>query len=488
MKDKTLILKHLLIAVLIFPLMTNCSDEDEITDPTTSDTESDTETQELDAQTLMINNFIDENMSIYYFWNEEMPDLDPKKEEDSEEYFYKLLKEPDDKWSFITDDYEGLMNYFSGIQKSTGYSLMPMYLEQGSNQVIAFIEYVHRNSPASEAGLERGDMIYRIDGQIMTDQNYSDLLSRDIFDITLAEIQTNEDGDIEIIELPDEIPMVAEEINLHPVIESTIIDTLDHKIGYLAYSSFVSNYDTALVNTFSHFKSAGITDLVVDLRYNGGGSVSTAALIGDILVPPGNVGETFIEEVYNDLLTVAFKREPDYEPDDFLIKFEQNSNNLNIDKFYVLTTPSTASASEMVIYGLEPYMDVIQIGETTHGKYYASATFWDREEKKHNWAIQPIILRSINATNSIDYSKGLPPDHILDDLFYLMPNKYQLGDPDELFMAKAISLITGEPFIYEDFVNGLKSASPKPVESYRLRNNLYPGRSRMWIDKPGWMK
>ena len=66
--------------------------------------------------------------------------------------------------------------------------------------------------------------------------------------------------------------------------------------------------------------------------------------------------------------------------------------------------------------------------------------------------------------------------------------KYQLGDPNELFMAKAISLITGEPFIYEDFVNGLKSASAMPAESYRLRNKLYQKRSGMWVEKPGWMK
>ena len=470
MKDKTLILKHLLIAVLIFPLMTNCSDEKDDITPSL----------QIDEETLKTNKFIRDSMSVFYFWNEEMPDIDYSREEDSEEYFYKLLHK-DDHWSFITDDYQGLMNYFAGIQKSTGYSILPMYLEQNSNQVIAFIEYVHRNSPASEAGLKRGDMIYRIDGQIMTDQNYSDLLSRTEFDITLAEF----DGSFEVIEAPETIHIEAREMNLHPVLKSSITDTLGHKIGYLAYSSFIANYDTALVNVFNNFKAEGITDLVFDLRYNGGGSVSSAKLLGDILVPPGNAGNTFIKEVFNDFLTNEFEKDPSFSTDQLKIKFDNNENNLNLERLYVLTTSSTASASEMIIYGLDPYMDIIQVGDTTHGKYYASTTFADAQKK---WAIQPIILRSANATNSVDWSIGLPPDHILDDLFYLMPNKYQLGDPDELFMAKAISLITGEPFIYEDFVNGLKSASTKPVESYRLRNNLYPGRSRMWIDKPGWMK
>jgi C-terminal processing protease CtpA/Prc len=466
MKNKHLILKQLLIAILIFPLMTYCSDEDD-------------DILQIDKETLKTNKFIKDTMSIYYFWNAEMPDIDYTREKDSEEYFYKLLYE-DDRWSFITDDFQGLMNYFAGIQKSTGYSLLPMYLKEGSNQVIAFIEYVHRNSPASEAGLERGDMIYRIDGQIMTDQNYSDLLSRTEFDITLGEL----DESFEVIEATETIRIEAREINLHPVLKSSITDTLGHKIGYLAYSSFISNYDTALVNVFNNFKAEGITDMVFDLRYNGGGDVSTAKLLGDMLVPPGNAGNTFVKEVFNDLLTFIFEKDPTFSTDQLKIKFEDHPYNLNLDRLYVLTTSSTASASELIIYGLEPYMDIIQIGETTHGKYYASTTFADAQKK---WAIQPIILQFANATNSVDWSKGLPPDYLLFDLFYLLP-KYQLGDPKELFMAKAISLITGEPFIYEDFVNSLKSASPLPVESYWLRNNLYPGRSGMWIEKPEWME
>ncbi|WP_462317921.1 S41 family peptidase [Marinilabilia sp.] len=480
MKNSLKYLSLFLLFALPLSFFTACSEDEELV-KTKEKTEEETEPTDtgIDSETLMVNNFIEDTMSIYYFWNEEMPDINPEKQEDSEEYFNQLLKSPDDRWSFITDDYEALINYFSGIQKSTGYSLMPMYLNATSNQVIAFIEYVHRDTPAEEAGLKRGDMIYKIDGEIIDDQNYSDLLSRDIFEATLGELDANN----EITEVST-VNIEAIETNLHPVIESTVIDTLGQKIGYLAYSSFVANYDTALVNAFSEFKNAGVTDLIFDLRYNGGGAVSTATLLGDMIVPPGNSGNTFIERVFNNFLTNEFKRDPTFSTDDLKIKFEENGFNLGLDKLYVLTTASTASASEMIIYGLEPYMDVIQIGTTTHGKYYASTTFSD--QKNHNWAIQPIILRSINATNSIDYSKGLDPDHELSDYFYLFP--YQLGDPRELFMAKAISVITGEPFIYEDEMSGLKSANIRLEQAQKFKKNLYPKRSRMWVEPSELLK
>lgn len=462
--NKTYILTLGVLAIL---LLTSCSDDEDLATPNNQENE--------ENEVLEVNQFIEDNMSIYYFWNQELPEIDIEEEDDPEEYFNKLLKKPDDRWSFITDNYEELKNYLEGIQKSTGYSLLPLYLEDNSNQIVGFIEYVHNGSPAEEAGLKRGDMVYRIDGQTMTDENYTDLLNRDKFDITLATINT----DNSITELSPTISIEAIEMSMDPIIASSITDTLGHKIGYLAYSSFLASYEEALVDTLKQIKEKGITDMILDLRYNGGGSVGTAALLGDILVPSGNEGNTFIQTVYNELLTQAFEEEQNMTPDSFKIKFEPHETKLDLNTLYVLTTASTASASEMIIYGLEPYMNVVQIGETTHGKYYGSSTFHD-EEGNHNWAIQPIILKSINANNNINYSEGLPPDHQLEDIFYLFPS-YELGNPDEVFMAKAISVITGEPFIYEDVFNNLKSSQLKKSDA-ELREKLYPKRSEMWIN------
>ncbi|WP_025007096.1 S41 family peptidase [Marinilabilia salmonicolor] len=476
----------LLISILSIAFLTYCSDDENNTVVPKTELNPNEEEEEnessIDGDVLMINNFIKENMEIYYFWNEELPDIDQEKEEDSEEYFYKLLKDPEDRWSFITDDYPALVKYFSGIEKSTGYSLQLMYLNSTSNQVIAVIEYVHPDTPAEEAGLKRGDIIIKIDGQLINDENYSDLLARTSFEITLGEIVGGNTSDLE-----PTIPIQAMEINLNPIVKTNIIDTLGHKIGYLAYTSFVFDYNDDLEAVIQEFKQAGVTDMVLDLRYNGGGSVATAELLGSMLVPTGNAGNVFIETVYNTVVTNSLNQDPDLPDDFFLRKFTEHESNLNLDKLYVFTTESTASASEMIIYGLEPYMDVVQIGTQTHGKYYGSITLYD-EEEKHDWAIQPIVLRSINAEDNIDYTQGLIPEVVLNDYFYNYPG--DLGDPEELFMAKVISVITGEPFIYDqsDEQSIAKSASRQFKKAPGLREKLYPLRNRMWVDFPEAMK
>lgn len=453
--------KLLFISLLSIAFLTYCSD-DEI------------EKESIDPQTLMINNFIKDNMEYYYFWNDEMPDIDQEKEEDSWDYFDKLLKQPDDRWSFITDDYPALIKYFSGVEKSTGYSLQLMYLNQSSNQVIAVIEYVYPGTPAEEAGLKRGDIIVKIDGQLITDENYSDLLSRTMLEITLGEINLNGSTS----DLTPTIPVEAIELSLNPIVKTNIIDTLGHKIGYLAYASFIFDYNEELETVIQEFKQAGITDMILDLRYNGGGSVASAELLGNMLVPPGNVGNTFIKSVYNTNITNDIKREPDYTPDFFLRKFAENENNLNINRLYVFTTSSTASASEMIIYGLDPYMDVVQIGTQTHGKYYASITI--SEEEKHDWAMQPIIMRSINALDNINYTQGLVPDFELMDDFYNYPEN-ELGHHRERFMSEAISQITGQTSYYHQDAGIIKSTNSFLRKDDALRQKLYPNRSRMWI-------
>ncbi len=474
MKKMKHLFKTALFTLIAITFFTHCSDDDnEIVKPKTEEKEAENQQEAIDEQTLVINNFIHDNMEYYYFWNNEMPNIDPDQEEDSEEYFYKLINEPLDRWSFITDDYPALVKYFSGIEKSTGYSLQLTFLDSDNYQIVGIIEYIYPGTPAEEAGLKRGDIIYRIDGQTLNIDNYSELLSRTIFDITLAEFKKGI-----ITEVTPDISVTAEEISLNPIVKTNIIDTLGHKIGYLAYTSFVYDYNQELEAAIGKFKEAGVTDMVLDLRYNGGGAVNSAELLGNMLVPPGNAGKTFIKSVYNNDVTNDIKRDPDYTPDFFLRKFSENENNLNISKLYVFTTASTASASEMIIYGLEPYMDVIQIGTQTHGKYYASITISD--EDKHDWAMQPIILRSINALDNIDYTQGLIPDYELNDYFYNYPG--ELGEPKELFMAKAISLITGEPFIYESQTSEVKSAGRQQKKAEELRKRLNPLRYEMWVD------
>lgn len=454
-KKKTLVFTLLL--TIAFNLFQSCED--------------DNGGSSVDKETLEINEFIHDYMELAYFWNKEMPDYDYKLEEDPEAYFYKLLKEPDDRWSFITDDIDALNAYFEGVQKTYGYSVQPYYLKQGSNQVVFFVEYVYRDSPAEEAGLKRGDMFYKINNIVITDENYQDLISLESMTLTLGIA----DASGNVTELSPQVSLAAVVMNTHPIVASTTLDVNGQKIGYLAYTAFRSNYDTALVNTFQRFKEENISDLVLDLRYNGGGEVSTAARLAGMIAPASSKGSVFIREHWNEEMTDYFLSEYNNDEEIFILRLPEETYNLNLSQLFVLTTASTASASEMIIYGLAPYMDVIQIGEKTHGKYYGSITISD-PDKKHTWAIQPIVMRSENSNNSINYADGLPSAITLVDNYY----NAVLGDPEEYFLSYALAEITGVSFQ----APALKAGKLLPNKIKGFKEQQDPLRQTMIVPMP----
>jgi C-terminal processing protease CtpA/Prc len=350
-----------------------------------------------------------------------------------------------------------------------GYSLRFYYAyANNENDVIAVVEYVEPEAPADKAGLKRGDLIIKVNGENLTVNNYSDLYALE--DLTVG-LGTYVNGELE--DLSPSYNLYAEEIQVNPILVNTVFENGGSKVGYLAFTSFISEYDEDLKAVFAGFKSQGITDLIIDLRYNGGGSVATAKLLAGMIGPTSMEGDVFIRTAYNEILTDYITEENPNEPEWYNDYFESYENNLNLSRLYVLTTAATASASEMVMYTLMPYMDVIQIGEQTHGKYYASITIDDQDN--HNWAIQPIIMRAENKNNSIDYSQGLIPDSDIRDDY-----TYQLGDQKDLLTATALDMIWGGSIAQES----LKNAQVLPFkENDKLRAKKNPMSFEMFVDK-----
>ncbi len=432
---------------------------------TSCDSDSD-----ISSTTIKVNNFIKENMDAYYLWNLEMPNLNPLKQKDSEAYFYNLVFDDIDKWSYITDDANSLYAYFDGIRKEMGYSLM-FYLayENNDNDVVALVEYVEPGSPADIAGLKRGDMIVKYNGEFLTRQNINDFYYAEEATIGLG---VYVDGLIE--EVSPSISLSAAELQINPILVNKVFENNGNKVGYLAYTSFISDFDDELKEVFANFKSEGITDLILDLRYNGGGAVSSAKLMAGMIGPTLKENDLFIRTAYNDILTDFLKEEYGADSDYFIDNFESYENDLNLSRLYVLTTSGTASASEMVMYSLMPYMDVIQIGEQSHGKYYASITIEDEEGL--NWAIQPLIYRAENKNNSIDYSQGLIPDYKVMDKDY----DHQLGDENEALTATALDLIWGTSMAQES----LKSIEiPTLLNASSIKVKRNPLNYEMYIDR-----
>ena len=437
----------LLIPLLLILLFSSCKDED--INPSSG--------------TLEINNFIWENMNDMYLWDDFIPqNIDITNEFDPKQYFEKLLFKPTDRWSFITDDHQALINSFKGIEKTFGHNFK-LFLLPGSNDVVGVVKYVVPNSPADKANIGRGDVFYKVNGTTITTSNYRDLLfGIDSYNLSFGEF--NVDGQIILVE---DKSLTAIVITENPILIHKTIDFEGDKIGYLSYNQFIVDFNDALVSVFQEFKNDGIINLVLDLRYNPGGSISTAKLLSSMIAPASVVqnNEVFSRLIWNEKVTEFIINDEGEESDNLISKFITPVVNLNLDKIYILISSNSASASELVINSLNPYMDVILVGEdNTTGKYVGSITISD-EDANHDWAMQPIVLKTANANGVTDYINGFAPHYLVEDDF-----DAELGTLGEDMLAKSIELITGKTVTEPARI--ASSAFPKNMHSIIIESDV----------------
>ena len=402
---------------------------------------------DLSEEVLILNNWIWEGMNDVYLWEDQLPNLDPEYQEDPKKYFYDL-RYIGDKDSWIVDDYDALKDRFNGISLSTGMSAHPGLID--GTRVISIVEYVTPDSPASEAGIKRGDIIITIDGKDMNGDNYYQLYGQTTATFGFADW----DGS-QLVPNGKEVTLTAIELNKNPLVHHEIIDYQGKKVGYMVYTQFTDGKQgewlEELNQAFDEFRNAGVSDMVVDLRYNPGGSLDLSAYFASSLAPEtATKGENvFVRLVWNDAYNEYWKGsdlDDDGKADgenssQLLIKLQESDYNLNLSSVYFLTTDGTASACESLMTGLYPYLDVVQIGTTTYGKPYGSVTLDDwAVPKRHNWAMQPIVLKYANAEGFTDFVNGIDPDFLVEErMLYLEP----FGSLDDPFLAKALEEITG---------------------------------------------
>lgn len=385
-------------------------------------------------------------MEDVYLWYAQLPSIDIRYEFDPMTYFDKLLY-TDDKWSFVTDDVQALENSFEGIEKSYGYSLAFGRFSD-TQTIFALVEFVYPGTPADKAGLKRGDLIFEMNNADITDDNYTDLLNSDNMSIGYGQYTTGSG-----ISNVKSVSMTSLQLNLDPVQFTNIIEEGGKKIGYLFYAQFIDNYNSSLDTVFQHFRSAGVTDIVLDLRYNPGGTITAAQYLASSLAPASvsSAGKILVTFQWND------KYQDYWQSNSVMNQLQVNFLNsvpykMDYSKIHVITGIGTASASELTITGLKPYMDVVTVGETTYGKYTASITlkpedYYDSSSTYadfDNWAVQPIILRYANSQGVTDFKDGFTPDiTVEDDLFSPIP----LGDKTEAVLKAAIEDITGTTIV-----------------------------------------
>ncbi len=317
-------------------------------------------------------------------------------------------------------------------RKTTGFGILLSSYNWGWTQsTLAFaVEHVYPSSPAANAGLKRGDVITHVNGNTipMTSDRVTELKREIVYNQGTTLTIEGETFDKEKNDyVPFKYTLTAADYEENPVAYSAVLTfdeetqkqvDPDHtkKIGHLVYLSFESDFDQELITAIEELAAQGITDLILDLRSNGGGSVNSSIMLGSMILPESYIGKTYATLVRNPRNTRIG------ENDECLIvrnglgdMSKKDLPNLNLEKLWVITSPSTASASEMVIKGLEGLdVEVVMVGKTTEGKNCGM----DVEERTFDsfvYTYSPITFMNQNAKGDSDYADGIKPDVNFDD-------------------------------------------------------------------------
>lgn len=450
--------KSLLLLVLISIMATSCFEDDD--DVTTSTTE----------QTEELNDFVWQGMNSWYYWQTDVTNLDDTKDDDNDTYveylsqystpedlFNSLLYQPGDtdRFSWFIEDYIEQEQAFQGISTSFGLRFEGVQVNTDGD-VIIYIRYVTDDSPASEANILRGDIINAINGTVLTTSNYSNTISGLFEDQVTLSFVSEDDGVLTAIE---DKTITATVVSENPVYLTKVFNDIDgKKVGYLVYNSFSSSYNDELNDAFGFLKGQNIDELILDLRLNGGGSVETSAYLASMIYEGGGT-DRFAELIFNDKHDnensyYNFENTLNVYNTDGDKTGEQSINRLSsISQIYVITSGNTASASEMIINGLSPYIPVKLVGSTTYGKNVGSITLYDSPNSdylnrssansSHLNAMQPIVFQIFNKNGESDYTNGFTPNTTEIEEYEYWNNTLAFGDENEAILKATLDDIKG---------------------------------------------
>lgn len=444
-----------------------------------------------------ISDFVWKGMNIFYLYKSEIPNLADDRFTSNNDYntflnsfsnpedlFESLIYQPEvvDRFSWIVDDYIALEEYFQGTSAINGMEYTLFLAPNSNNNVIGFVKLVLPNTSAALNGVERGDLFYGIDGVILNRNNLNQLLSQDSYTINLGVYNDNNTVDTtdDFIEPTQEnITLTKDIYTENPIYKTETFNVAGERVGYLMYNSFTSGSENELNTVFGDFKSNNIQHLVLDLRYNPGGSVTTTTFLASMITGQftGQVFEklVFNENFQSENTSYVFKN-----------KLQDGTplNSLNLNKLYVLTSNGSASASEGLINGLSAYIDVIQIGTNTTGKTQASITIYDSPNfdkqninPNHTYAMQPLVANGLNKNDVSVPGLGLVPTIGFE--YEERPLNYGiLGDENEPMLALALSDIENS---LGRFTN-IKTKPQIPLKIIANSSDFVPHEGGMIID------
>ena len=362
------------------------------------------------------NLWVRDQLNTYYFWYQHLPtNVNPVSFNSPEEYLDRVRYRPiDNTYSYIT----------SAAANDAFYNDSQV-IKYGFTQTISTTDIrvleVWSGGPAAEAGLQRGDRITHVNGQTVANLVATNTLSAAFGPDNIGQSATIR------FEKPSgtvvEQTMTKRPVTIPTVSLTHVVDVDGRKVGYFFFRNFVRPSTAALNEAFAALKTAGATELVLDLRYNGGGLVDVAVQLASLIGGARTSGQVMINWVHNDRIGPIANR---------VTRFEETpEHTLNLQRLVVITTRSSASASELIINSLRPFIPVAVIGDTTYGKPVGQYGFNFCEK-----VLVPVAFSLRNANDEGDFFDGIAPTCAASDDI-----THQLGDPAEASYAEALTYL-----------------------------------------------
>jgi carboxyl-terminal processing protease len=374
-----------------------------------------------------------------YLWAEKLPSLANFKARNSSDIYDVMDRvrsyQPLDKWSFVETKQETDQTQ-KGLDTDFGFLVKFM---PGSNTEIR-VTYVYANSSAGMAGVKRSWRLNKINGRVI---NRS--LNSDVDYINEIFFGTPSAASFEFIK-PDGTTSVVNlnksTYTLNTVLFSKVYTRGDRKIGYFVFNEFSGDVSVAeLVNTINGFQNQGVNEVIVDLRYNRGGFVSTQDTLANMLAPQ-NVGR-------GQKIMYTYKFNDAYKSWNETYKFYK-TGTLDLSRIVFIVSPSSASASELLINNLRPVMNVKLVGDTrTYGK---PVGFFPIPVFQYN--IFPVSFKTVNSNGEADFFAGFPVDkNVADDLLH------DFGDEEEANLKQALNYLATGNFLAQAASGKIASVS-----------------------------
>ncbi len=367
-----------------------------------------------------------------------------------------------DRWTQLFDNFGAVMNSLDGTPAATlGMEYGLRLMEEGSNRVVVEVVYTYAGSPAREAGIKRGDVIVKVNDMEIDTDNYSFIVGFFL------------NGDIPVrLTLADgrQLTVGPESMYLDPVLLSKVFPAGGKKVGYLCYTGFTLDSYEALIKACKEFRQEGVKDLILDLRYNSGGYELAELALASMLAPEGmvRIGAVHSQNLYNAAMVTylqqngedtytRFRQEFEFENRGKTYRFSTADANVGCERIIALVGPDTASASELLLCALKPYMPVYLIGFRTYGKFCAgimvpaedfyeeaakqgAVSAKDAEDARKYTADKGMYLMISRFADETGKTLCMPDGMAPDEQVADNPGDgFELGDPGETLLARALA-------------------------------------------------